>query len=57
MDLLPRSVGDPVPAPGQNAEHKINNGIHGDARRSSAALGRRYFDMKVDYAVKQIHEL
>lgn len=57
MDLLPVSIGDPVPAPGQKAEHKVNNGISGDARRSSAALGKRYFDMKVDYAVKQIHEL
>jgi len=57
MDLLPVSVGNPVPAPGQKAEHKVNNGIQGDARRSSAALGKRYFDMKVDYAVKQIHQL
>jgi creatinine amidohydrolase len=57
MDLLPVSVGDPVPEPGQKVEHKVNNGIIGDARRSSAALGKRYFDMKVDYAVKQIHEL
>jgi creatinine amidohydrolase len=57
MDLLHAAVGDPVPAPGQRAEHKVNNGIQGDARRSSAALGKRYFDMKVDYAVKQIHQL
>jgi len=27
MDLLPKAVGDPVPAPGQRAERKINNGI------------------------------
>jgi creatinine amidohydrolase len=27
MDLLPTAVGDPVPAPGRPAEHKINNGI------------------------------
>jgi creatinine amidohydrolase len=57
MDLLPKAVGDPVPPPGQRVEHKVNNGIIGDARRSSAALGKRYFDMKVDYAVKQIHQL
>lgn len=57
MDLLPMAVGNPVPAPGQRAEHKVNNGIEGDARRSSATLGKRYFDMKVDYAVKQIHQL
>jgi creatinine amidohydrolase/Fe(II)-dependent formamide hydrolase-like protein len=57
MDLLPVAVGNPVPAPGQRAEHKVNSGIEGDARSSSAALGKRYFDMKVDYAVKQIHQL
>jgi creatinine amidohydrolase len=34
-----------------------SNGISGDARRSSAELGKRYFDLKVDYAVRQIREL
>ncbi len=53
-DLLPTSIGDPVPPPGQKAEHTINNGIAGDARRSSSALGERYFNMKVEYAVRQI---
>jgi creatinine amidohydrolase len=57
MDLLPTAIGDPVPAPGQRIERKINNGITGDARRASAVLGKRYFDMKVDYAVRQIHQL
>ena len=57
MTLLPTAIGDPVPAPGQRGERKINNGITGDARRASAALGKRYFDMKVDYAVRQIHQL
>ena len=57
MELLPTAIGDPVPAPGQRAEHKINNGITGDARRASAELGKRYFDMKVDYAVRQINQL
>ena len=55
-------MGDPVPLPGQvgrgpadvNAAPRVNNGITGDARRSSAALGKMAFDMKVDYAVKQI---
>jgi creatinine amidohydrolase/Fe(II)-dependent formamide hydrolase-like protein len=32
----------------------VNNGITGDGRRSTAALGKRAFDMKVDYAIKQI---
>jgi creatinine amidohydrolase len=35
----------------------VNNGITGDARRSSVALGKMAFDMKVDYAVKQIRGL
>jgi hypothetical protein len=35
----------------------LNNSITGDARRSSVALGKMQFDMKVDYAVKQIREL
>ncbi len=56
-ELLPTAVGDPVPPPGQQVVKKINNGIIGDARRSSAALGKRYFDMKVDYAVRQIRLL
>jgi len=57
MNLLPSALGDPEPAPGHPAVHKINNGITGDARRSSAELGKQYFDLKVDYAVKQIHQL
>ena len=32
------------------------NGIIGDARRSTAVLGRRLFQMKVDAAVRQIRE-
>ncbi len=60
--LLKTAVGDPAPLPGQggrvqadpNAAPRVNNGITGDARRSSSALGKMAFDMKVDYAVKQI---
>ena len=33
---------------------RVANGISGDARRSSVELGKRAFDIKVDYAVKQI---
>ena len=40
-----------------NAPPRVNNGIQGDARRSTAELGKKSFDMKVDYAVRQIHEL
>ena len=56
-DLVSAAVGDPVPARGQSPERKINNGITGDARRSSAELGKRFFDMKVDYAVGEIRRL
>ncbi len=33
------------------------NGISGDARPSTKELGKKIFDMKVDYAVKQIQSL
>jgi creatinine amidohydrolase len=56
-DLIKTAVGDPVPEPGQRAERKINNGITGDARRSSVELGKREFEMKVEYAVAQIRRL
>jgi creatinine amidohydrolase/Fe(II)-dependent formamide hydrolase-like protein len=59
-DLLRTAEGDPVPPPGQrgrgddpNAPRK-NNGITGDARPSTAALGKMAFDIKIDYAVRQI---
>jgi creatinine amidohydrolase/Fe(II)-dependent formamide hydrolase-like protein len=35
----------------------VNNGISGDGRRSSAELGKKLFEMKSDYAVKQIRQL
>ncbi len=62
-DLIATAEGDPVPPPGQrgrgrsddpNAPPRKNNGISGDARRSTAALGKMAYDIKVDYAVKQI---
>jgi creatinine amidohydrolase len=64
-ELIATAEGDPVPPPGErgrgrgqaadpNAPPRKNNGITGDARRSTAALGKMAFDMKVDYAVKQI---
>jgi len=69
-DLVATAVGDPAtpPTPGggrgrgrgprdPNAPPRINNGIQGDARKSTAELGKKIFDTKVDYAVKQIHEL
>ena len=65
-ELIATAEGDPVPPPGArgqgrgrgtadpNAPPRKNNGISGDARRSTAALGKQAFDIKVDYAVKQI---
>jgi len=55
-DLVKTALGDPVPVPGQPRSNapRVNNGITGDARRSSVELGKMRFDMKVDYAVKQI---
>jgi creatinine amidohydrolase len=55
MDLMKSAVGDTLPrgAPGP----RVNNGISGDGRRSSAELGKMVFEMKVDYAVRQIRAL
>jgi creatinine amidohydrolase len=33
-----------------------SNGVSGDGRASTAQLGKRVFDMKVDYAVRQIQQ-
>src|SRR2546423_13389417 len=64
-ELIPTAEGDPVPPAGArgqgrgrgadpNAPPRKNNGISGDARRSTAALGKQAFGIKIDYAVKQI---
>lgn len=55
-ELLPTAVGIPLDADGKpqaNPDSKMN-GIVGDGRRSSVELGKRAFDTKVDYAVRQI---
>jgi creatinine amidohydrolase len=60
MNLMPTALGDPVNQRGQardTSKPRVNNGITGDARKSSAELGKRFIDMKVDYAVKQINQL
>jgi creatinine amidohydrolase len=57
VELIKTAVGDPVRArgaPRDSTTPRVNNGITGDARRSSKELGKRLFDIKVDYAVKQI---
>ena len=59
-DLIKTALGDPVREPGaprDSTAARVNNGISGDGRRSSAELGKRAFDMKIDYAVKQIRSL
>src|SRR5215831_14372413 len=59
-ELIKTALGDPVRPPGQPRDStaaRVNNGISGDARRSSAELGKKVFDMKIDYAVKQIRAL
>ena len=56
-DLVKTAVGDPVLPRGQARDpnvQRVNNGISGDARRSTAELGKMEFDMKIDYAVRQI---
>jgi creatinine amidohydrolase len=64
-ELIATAEGDPVPPPGErgrgrgqpadpNGPPRKNNGITGDARRSSVQLGKMAFDIKIDYAVKQI---
>lgn len=59
-DLVATAVGDPVRRRGAPRDPNVpraNNGITGDARRSTPELGKRLFDMKVDYAVNEIHRL
>ncbi|HSQ31118.1 MAG TPA: creatininase family protein [Gemmatimonadaceae bacterium] len=58
-DLIKTALGDPPRVPGQQVDPnmpRVNNGITGDARRSTAELGKMAFDIKVDYAVRQIQE-
>jgi len=59
-DLIATALGDPPLSPGRPPADpnrpRINNGILGDGRRSSAELGKMFFDMKVEYAVKQIRQ-
>lgn len=59
MDELKNAVGDTLPrrAPRDPNVPRVNNGISGDGRRSSAELGKMVFDMKIDYAVRQIKAL
>jgi creatinine amidohydrolase len=59
-DEVKNALGDPVQERGAardpNAK-RVNNGITGDARRSTADLGKRFIDMKVDYSVREIRQM
>jgi creatinine amidohydrolase/Fe(II)-dependent formamide hydrolase-like protein len=48
LDLLPVAVA---------ARSGVPSGVTGDGRQSSVELGKMAFDMKVDYAVRQIKQL
>ena len=57
MDLLKDALGDPVRvagAPRDTTTPRKNNGITGDARRSSAEIGKQLLELRVQYAVRQI---
>ncbi len=57
---LPNAEGDPILPRGQRPDPNVprkNNGITGDARKSTKELGKKIFDMKVDYGVRQIRAL
>jgi creatinine amidohydrolase/Fe(II)-dependent formamide hydrolase-like protein len=59
-ELVATALGDPLLPRGQAPDpnvKRINNGISGDGRKSTAELGKRLFDLKVDYAVAQIQKL
>jgi len=59
-ELVATALGDPVRKPGEVTDPnatRVNNGITGDARRSTVELGKRIFDMKVEYGVAQIRRL
>ena len=59
-DQVKDALGDPVLPQGQKpdpSKPRVNNGISGDARRSTPELGKKLFEMKVDYAVRQIKQL
>lgn len=56
-ELIKTALGDPMPTPGQARDPnapRVDNGITGDGRRASAEIGKRVFEMKVEYAVRQI---
>ena len=60
MDVLKEAGGDPVRGAGQPRDTtttRKNNGITGDARRSSKELGERLFKIRIEYATRQINRM
>ena len=60
MDLLKDALGDPVRVRGQPRDTttpRKNNGITGDARRSSRELGERLFRTRIEYGTRQINRM
>jgi creatinine amidohydrolase/Fe(II)-dependent formamide hydrolase-like protein len=55
-ELIPTALGDTLPRGATRDPNvpRINNGITGDARKSSRELGKMAFENKVNYAVRQI---
>jgi creatinine amidohydrolase/Fe(II)-dependent formamide hydrolase-like protein len=55
-NLIPTAVGDTLPRGAARDPNvpRVNNGISGDARRATKELGKRAFDNKVEFAVRQI---
>jgi creatinine amidohydrolase len=55
-NLIATAVGDPPGKQDANTK-RVNNGITGDARRSTPEIGKRVSDLKVNLAVDQIRHL
>jgi creatinine amidohydrolase/Fe(II)-dependent formamide hydrolase-like protein len=59
-ELIKDALGDPLLPRGRQVRDpgapRINNGVTGDGRQSTPELGKKAFDMKVEYAVRQIQE-
>ena len=57
-ELIPTAVGDTLPRGATRDPNvpRVNNGISGDARKSSRELGKMAFENKVNYAVRQIKQ-
>ena len=55
-ELIKTAVGDTLPRGATRDPNvpRVNNGISGDARKSTRELGKKAFDNKVEYAVRQI---